>query len=272
LFPWKNSLSDLHAADAASIFFDLGTVGALVLLGRRLRSGAEGTRLGLLLGWAWAACPWTIIGLLVHTNDALVAMLTVITLLVISSPAVSGAFLGLATAAKFSPAGLLPLLAAPRQRGLKGALVCVGAFAVVVVTAIFSWLPARGLGYFWQRTVGFQMTRPDPFSPWGLHPVLHPVQIGLAVLAVVLAAAVAFVPRERSLARVCALAGAVTVAVQLPVYHWFYYYIIWLLPFALVAFLVPPTVPAETGEDGFDRELELLAPSQPPSAPALAGV
>jgi glycosyl transferase family 87 len=272
VFPWKNSLSDLHAADAASIFFDLGTVGALVLLGRRLRTGAEGMRLGLLLGWAWAACPFTIVGILVHTNDGLVAMLTVLMLVLLRSPVFSGALLGLATAAKFSPAGLLPLLAAPRERGVKRALICVGAFAVIVITAIFSWLPPQGLGYLWHRTIGFQMTRPDPFSPWGLHPALHPFQIALEVLAIGLAALVAFTPRERSLSRVCALAGAVTIAVQLPAEHWFYYYIMWFLPFALVAFLVPPGAPRKSEETPAARELERLSPTEHASEPALAGV
>jgi hypothetical protein len=272
VFPWKNSLSDLHAANAASIFFDLATVGGLVLLGRRLRAGAEGMRLGLLLAWAWAACPWTIIGVIVHTNDGLVAMLTVLTLVMFRSAASSGALLGLATAAKFTPAGLLPLLAAPRQRGTKSALVCVGAFAATVGTAIFAWLPRQGLGYLWHRTIGFQMSRPDPFSPWGIHPGLHAVQIGFEVLAVVLAAAVAFVPRERSLARVCALAGAVTIAVQLPADHWFYYYIMWFLPFAAVALLVPPEDHAGRDEITVERRPELRVPTEPAPQRALAGV
>jgi hypothetical protein len=236
-FPWSNGLSQLHAADAAAIFFDLGTVAALIMLGRRLRAGADGTRVGLVLAWAWAACPFTVIGLLVHTNDALISMLGVVALLLIASPALSGGVLGLAAAAKFSPAGLVPLLAAPRQRGWKGAAVCVVAFTVVLVAAVWWWLPPGGLHYFWQRTIGFQMTRPDVFSPWGLHPSLHPLQITLEVLAVTLAAAVVFFPRERSLARVCALAGAVTIAIQLPATHWYYYYVMWFLPFTLVALL-----------------------------------
>ncbi len=240
IFPWKNSLSDLHAADAAAIFFDLGTVLGLLLLGRRLRAGAEGKRLGLVLAWAWAACPFTVIGLVVHTNDGLVSMLTVFAMLLITSPLASGAVLGLATAAKFSPAALLPLLAAPRQRGLKGSLVCVGSFVAVVGLAIYSWLPPGGFSYFWQRTIGFQLHRADVFSPWALHPSLHPLQTALEVLAVLLVAAVAFVPRRRSLASTCALAGAVTIAVQLPATHWYYYYIMWFLPFALVAMLFRP--------------------------------
>jgi hypothetical protein len=225
-----------------------------------------------VLGWGWAACPWTIVGLLVHTNDGLVAMLMVFTLVLIRSAAFSGGMLGLATAAKFSPAALLPLLAAPRGPGLKRALICVGTFGVIVVTAIFSWLPPKGLGYFWQRTIGFQMSRPDPFSPWGIHPSLHLLQVALEVFAIVLALAVAFVPRDRSLVRVCALAGAVTIAVQLPAMHWFYYYVMWFLPFALVALLASPRATGGAEQPRDDAELEPLEPPEPASELALAGV
>jgi hypothetical protein len=273
LFPWSGSLSNLHAADAAAIFFDLGTVAGLVFLGRRLRAGAEGTRLGLILAWAWAACPFTVIGLIVHTNDGLIAMLSVFMLLTLRSSLVSGTLLGLAAAAKFSPAGLLPLLAAPRQRGRKGALVCVAAFTGVVALAVFSWLPPGGLSYFWQRTVGFQLTRLDVFSPWALHPGLHPVQVALEVGAVLLAALVAFVPRERGLVRICALAGAVTLAIQLPATHWFYYYILWFLPFALVPMLVGERAAAKPStEQDADEDAVLIEDRRPEHEPVLVGV
>jgi hypothetical protein len=269
VFPWSNSLSYLRAADVAAIFFDLGTMVGLLLLGRQLRKGGEGTRLGLILVWAWAACPFTVIGLVVHTNDGLVSMLSVFALVAIRSPLVSGGFLGLATAAKVSPAGLVPLLAAPRQRGLKGAAICVGTFAVIVALAVFAWLPPGGLSYFWQRTVDFQIHRFDVFSPWALHAALRPIQTVLEILAVLLAGAVAFFPRERSLYRVCALAGAVTVAVQLPATHWYFYYIMWFLPFALVAFLARPVSAPEPAVAPAEREW-LIQPSE--HEPAMAGV
>lgn len=249
IFPWTSSLSSLRAADAAAIVFDLGTMVGLFLLGRQLRRGREGTRLGLVLVWAWAACPFTVIGLVVHTNDGLVSMLSVFTLVLLRSPIFSGGLLGLATAAKVSPAGLLPLIAAPRQRGLRGAAICVATFAAIVVTAVFTWLPPGGLAYFWQRTVAFQLHRFDVFSPWALHPSLHPLQTILEVLAVLLAALVAFFPRRRSLAQVCALAGAVTIAVQLPATHWFYYYIMWFMPFAIAGILGRPSVASEPLEE-----------------------
>jgi len=56
----------------------------------------------------------------------------------------------------------------------------------------------------------------------------------------VLATAVAFVPRRRSFVQVSALAAMLTIAVQLPAIHWFYYYIVWFMPFVLVAVLVAP--------------------------------
>ena len=269
IWPWVNSLSNLRAADVAAICWDLGTVIGLFLLGRRLRPGADGTRIGLVLAWGWAACPFSIIGLIVHTNDGLVAMLTVFALLAFRSPIFTGVWVGLATAAKFSPAGLVPLLAAPRQRGLKGALVCTGTFLAVVVSAIFIWLPPGGLSYFWKRTIGFQIHRFDVFSPWALHASLHPIQTVLEVAAVLFALAVAFFPRERSLAQVCALAGAVTIAIQLPATHWFYYYIMWFLPFALVGLLVVPAIARQPA--GRPVEVDQLGVDRARGEPALAG-
>ncbi len=52
---------------------------------------------------------------------------------------------------------------------------------------------------------------------------------------VLLAAAVAFVPRRRSLAQVAALGAALLLAMELTADHWFYLYIPWFLPFVFVA-------------------------------------
>jgi Glycosyltransferase family 87 len=249
LFPWHGSWNYLPSAHVASLVFDLATVAGLVLLGRRLRPGREGARLGLALGWAWAACPFTLMGLMEHSNDGLVAMLSVFALLAFSSPAARGALLGLATAAKFSPGALLPLFAGRRDRGLKGAVVCVAAFAAVVAVSIGLYLPSGGLTEFYNHTLGFQLTRIDVFSPWGLHPGLAPVQKVFEAAAIALALVVGIERGSRSLVQVCALAAAVTVAIQIPAMHWFYYYIIWFMPFVLVAVLGPrDSLPAADGE------------------------
>jgi hypothetical protein len=255
LFPWHGTWGYLASAHAASLCFDLVTIGALVALGRRLRGGRDGLRLGLALGWAWAACPFTLLALMMHTNDGLIAMLSVLSLLAFASPLGRGAVLGLAAAAKFSPAALLGLYAGGRRFGLRRALECVGAFSVVAVVSIVPYLPSGGLYEFYEQTIGFQLTRSDVFSPWALHPSLDPVKLALEVLAVALAALLLVFPRRRTLPQVAALGAALTIAVQLPAVHWFYYYIVWFAPFVLVALLArepggdeiapEPSVPAD---------------------------
>jgi hypothetical protein len=244
------SMRGLVSARAAAVAFDLVTIAGLVGLGLRLRGRRNGTRLGLLLAWAWAACPFTLLPLMMHTNDGLIAMLSVLALLVFAAPVARGAMLGLAAAAKFSPAILLPLFASPRERGRKATVACVGAFAVVALTAIAVYLPSGGIREFYDHTIGYQLGRSDVFSPWALHPALKPIATVIEVAVLLLAALVAFVPRRRSFVQVTALAAMLTIAVQLPAIHWFYYYIEWFIPFLLVALLAAP-------QDQPEREPEL---------------
>jgi hypothetical protein len=271
-FPWHGAWDYLISAHAAALAFDLLTILGLVVLGRRLRPGAGGKRLGLALGWAWAACPFTLLVLMLHTDDGLVAMLSVWALVAFASPAGRGVLVGLAAAAKFAPAALLPLFAGGygRARGAKQWFATTAAFTVVVAGSIALFVPAGGLSEFYNHTIGFQLTRTDVFSPWALHPGLAPLKVVIEAGALLLAAAVAFVPRERSLRQVAALAAAITIAVQLPALHWFYYYIAWFLPFVLVALLAserPAAAPEESAAVGHKE-----APAEPQPEPALAGV
>ena len=194
---------------------------------------------------------------------------SVLSLLAFSAPAARGALLGLAAAAKFAPAALLGLYAGQRDRGLKGTLVCLGSFALVVVTAIALYLPSGGLTEFYNHTIGYQLSRSDVFSPWGLYPSLDPLKAAVELAAVALCAIVAFVPRRRTLTQVCALAGAVTIAVQLPATHWFYYFIVWFMPFVLVALLA-----REDGTEVAEEPVAVAAtlPSTLLSEPVHAGV
>jgi hypothetical protein len=103
----------------------------------------------------------------------------------------------------------------------------------VVATAPF--IPDGGLRDMYDRTLGYQAARSSPFSVWGQAPSLDFLQSVARLGAVVLAAGVAFWPRVKSPLQIAALAAAVTIAVQLTASHWFYFYVIWFLPFALVA-------------------------------------
>ena len=96
-------------------------------------------------------------------------------------------------------------------------------------------MPDGGLREMYDRTLGYQAARSSPFSIWGQAPSLDFTQPFVRVLAAVLAIAVAFVPRRKTPVQIAALAAAVTIAVQLTAAHWFYFYVVWFLPFALVA-------------------------------------
>jgi hypothetical protein len=120
------------------------------------------------------------------------------------------------------------------------------AVGLAVTAAVFlPLLPDGGFREVYDRTVGFQLARESPFSVWGQEESLAPLHTALKVLAAALAVAVAFVPRQRSPTQVAALAGAVVIAVQLVVTHWFYLYVVWFLPLVLVALLAPRAVRRE---------------------------
>jgi uncharacterized BrkB/YihY/UPF0761 family membrane protein len=86
----------------------------------------------------------------------------------------------------------------------------------------------------YDRTLGYQAGRPSPFSIWGQAPLgwLHTT---VKVAAVALALLVAFVPRRPDSRQMAALGAAVLLVVQLAATHWFYLYVVWMLPFVLVA-------------------------------------
>ncbi len=244
--PWSGQWDDLPAAHAAAICFDLATVGGLFALGRRLRPGAEGTRLGAILGFAWAAYPFTDYALQSNSNDTLVAALLVWSLVVFAAPLWRGVMLALAVAAKFAPLPLLPLFAAgqtglgrhaggDRRSRLRSLATFSAAFAAAI--AVMLALPAidPGLATFYDRTLKSQIDRTSPFSIWGQDHSLEWAQTAVKALAVGLAILVAFVPRRRSLPQIAALAAAVVIAVELAAEHWFYLYIPWFCALALPA-------------------------------------
>jgi hypothetical protein len=243
--PWSGSWDDLPAAHAAAIFFDLATFACLLLLGRRLRPGAEGRRLGAVLGFGWAAYPYAAFALESNANDSLVALLLVATLLLLARPAARGAGLALAGLTKFSPFILTPLLATyqadpyaaafgGRSRRREAAIFAAG-FIAVAGLVMLPTLISPGLSTFWQRTISSQIDRSSPFSVWGQVPSLEPLRVAVMVAVGLLAVLVAFRPRRKSAVQVAALGAALLIGTQLIAQHWFYLYLVWFVPFVLVA-------------------------------------
>ena len=260
IWPWSGTWNDLPAAHGAAVFFDLATFALLILLGRRIRPGPEGNKLAATLAFGWAAYPYTAYALLSNSNDTLVAMLLVATLLVLARPMARGAMAALATFTKFAPAVLVPMLATYRPagpvtaatptvlaarrgsapRGTPAAAPPAGVAFVLafglVTLGVLLW-PAidPGLGTFWDRTIAYQSGRDSPFSIWGQAPSLEPLRIALLALVAALALLFAFRPKEKQLPQIAALAAALLIGVQLTMQHWFYLYIVWFYPLLLVA-------------------------------------
>jgi hypothetical protein len=113
------------------------------------------------------------------------------------------------------------------------------ALAATVVLAFCFFIPDGGIREVYDRTLGYQASRPSPFSVWGQAESLGWLHTAVKGAAVALAVLVAFVPRRRGPLQVAALGAAVLVAVELAVTHWFYLYVVWFTPLALVALLGP---------------------------------
>jgi hypothetical protein len=258
IWPWSGKWDDLPAAHGAAIVFDVLTLLLLWWLGRRLR----GPTLGLALAWGWLTYPFTLFALCSNSNDALVALLLVATLLVSSRPARRGVTLALAGMTKFAPLALGPLFLrrsvpleeestpAPastvggghtprhaRLHGLGRALRYCAAFAVVATLCMLPVLLGGHEHVFWQQTVSYQGTRGAPFSFWGLYHLPGIAQHVVQGLVVVFALALAIWPRRRDLVQIAALGAAVLIALQFTVTYWFYLYVIWFFPLVMVALL-----------------------------------
>jgi hypothetical protein len=238
VWPYRGRWDRLPAAHAASIAFDLLTIAGLLVLGMRLRPGRRGRELGLALGFAWAACPYTAYVLNANTNDALVALALVWALVAFRAAFLRGALVGIGAGAKLVPAALLPaLLRVGRERSVRPAILCAGGFALVIALAALAFIPPEGVTLIWRHTVARQAGWESPLSIWGLHPSLDwlrtVLQLALAAGAVAVAAR-----RSPTVAQAAAAGAALIIGVELTALHWIYFYIVWFLPLVLIALFV----------------------------------
>ncbi|HYP48405.1 MAG TPA: hypothetical protein VEQ61_07170, partial [Thermoleophilaceae bacterium] len=127
------------------------------------------------------------------------------------------------------------LFATGRRLSGRGALAFGAVLALALAALVLPFVPDGGLREVYDRTIGDQASRPSPISLGGQEPALDWLQTSLKVAALGLALLVGFVPARRSPRQVAALGAAVLIALQLPVTHWFYLYIVWFVPFVLVA-------------------------------------
>ncbi len=235
IWPYTGEWDDLPAAHGASVTFDIVTFALLILLGIRIRPGPEGRRLGAILAFGWAAFPYTAYVLESDSNDSLIAALLVLTLVLLAKPLWRGVSLALATWAKFIPLMLAPMLFTYEGWKPRKLALFAGGFVVVTAAAVTWPLINPGLHTFYERTIATQAGRTSPFSIWGQDEALEPLRLALLAATGILAIALAFVPRKKSLLQVAAFSAALMLGVQITLHHWFYLYIVWFFPLMLVA-------------------------------------
>jgi hypothetical protein len=122
----------------------------------------------------------------------------------------------------------------------------IASIATIAVTAlaVVPWIPDGGLRELYDRTLGYQAGRDSPFSIWGQYPGLRPLQIAVVVVVLLAAVLVLRWPRRLDLLAFTALSGALIVGLELTLTHWFYLYLPWFLPFALLAMVPEWSTPA----------------------------
>ncbi|MHB9111342.1 MAG: glycosyltransferase family 87 protein [Thermoleophilia bacterium] len=245
---WSGSWDDLPAAHGAAIFFDLLALAGMYVAGKRLVAGFspqacrdEGRRFGLALAWGWAAYPYTTFVQSCNVNDSIVAAFLIWGFVFLNRAPIAGLLLGFATQVKFFPALLGPLWASfPRTwRGWGRRTLFILAFTLAIaVTIPVIFLGDGSFTIFWERSLKWQIERDSPFSIWGQHPdTLAGIQrVGQYVL-VLLVFASFFWPPRKSLEQIAAASAALLVGFELLQTHWFYLYIPWFFPLALIALL-----------------------------------
>lgn len=246
--PWTGKWDDLPAAHGAAVLFDALTLLAMIVMGWRI----AGRRMGLTLGIAWAAFPFTAFMLSSNSNDALVSAAIAWGLVLAARPLGRGLMIGLGVTAKIIPGLLIPLWARhpfPR-RGPAGGARRLGAYVVGLIGAavLTGWVMFLdgfdGVRTFWSRTVGYQMDRESPFSIWGQYPGLKPLHLALGILVLGGALVVLRWPRRIDLVQWAALSAAIIIGFEITLTHWFYLYVPWFLPLVLLVVVPewsPPT-------------------------------
>ena len=243
--PWSASLrpSDFEqpkAGYAAGPTFDLLILLGLFLLGRVLRLGPEGTRLGVALAYAWAASPYALLTLRFSTNDSVVALATLWAVVALHHPLARGGLGALAGATKFAPLVIAPLLATGTgERRLRASLLFATAFVVVTLAVYLPFMPDGGISELYDRTLGYQEERRGQVLFWGSFPELNWLQTLAQGAVAALAVAVSLVPHRKTPLQVVALAGALLIAVQLSGRNWWAAYAVWFLPLAFAGLLAP---------------------------------
>jgi hypothetical protein len=253
-FGWSGKWDDLPAAHFTSILFDMLCLIGLGLVGRRF----GGNRLGVTLAFAWAAYPFTQYVSQSNTNDAIMPAFLIWGFWLVTSAWARGLFAGLAGWAKFAALIVAPMWATypDFRRSRRTATIFVEGFILATILSFWILLlepnPLHAARLFWDRTIPTQIDRHSPFSIWDwgqyhaagipalgwLHRVVE-VVVGAGALAL------AVWPKKKTPLQLAALTGALLIAFEAVLTHWFYLYLPWFFAFAAYAVLAAEPRAAE---------------------------
>jgi len=276
IFGWSGTWDDLPAAHAAAIVFDLLATGLMFALGMRIRGPTLGVALAyawvsypftlfalesnsndtlvavfILAALLFATSPpargafAALAGLTKFAPLALVPVLATHGVFSRGS-GMNGGGDGLAGAAA-SGEGLggggesaddgSPRWRRERARRRARALTSfLLAFALTAAVVSIPALTHDSLRTIYERTLEYQANRDSPFSVWGLYG-WHGAETVVEAAAVVLALALAVVPRRPDAIGLAAACAAIVIAVQLGIEHWFYLYIPWFFGLVMLVLL-----------------------------------
>jgi hypothetical protein len=157
-------------------------------------------------------------------------------------------FVALAGWTKFAALIVAPLWLTYPDRRPKTRFVVAFVLATLAafVVLLFEPNPLHAARVFWDRTIGWQLSRPAPFSLWdwqqyharGL-PDLRMVQHVLQALLVAAALVFPFWPARKSPLQLAALTAALLIGFEFVLTYWIYLYIPWFFAFSALTTLAP---------------------------------
>ncbi|MFY9264982.1 MAG: hypothetical protein WAO61_06110 [Solirubrobacterales bacterium] len=204
---------------------------------------AAGTTAAVRQTIAWISFPPVIVAASGGTNDLVAAAFVALAVASIAQAGRSTLALSAAAWAKVVPVLIVPLwIGRLRDEGLGRGLIAVAGFSSAVVAVMLAFGGPGTIGDM-LHGISFQAARGTVLSLWTtLDSPAAQVAFQSALLTLVVVTGVA-AWRDRSLAqdprRVCALAAAITLAMQLAGNYWSYAYLPWAYPLVAAALLWP---------------------------------
>jgi hypothetical protein len=233
---WDNADATLFVAVAAALLGAWGT--------RRLTARAVSATTGLRAAIAVLAFPPLLVTVSTGTTDVVLAAMLIGALVLWRRPAWASAVLSGAAWFKAAPALLVPLLLA-RLRGrhlLRALLAIAGVSAAMLAVLVAVGGPDAPRQML--RAIGFQLTRASSHTLWALVGSVPLQQLAEAMTLALVAGAAVKLRRDPTLARdrtrLAALLAAVLLGVQIAASYWNYMYLVWALPFLVLALFTTP--------------------------------